>query len=387
MEYLEGECLEDRIARQGCISVAETSRVARHVSRALSRAHSRGIVHRDLKPANIFITHSEDEEDGDDWTAKVLDFGIAKMDDFGDRSTTKTGTVLGTPLFMSPEQVRGASAVDSRADLYSFGMVIYNMLTGTYAFEGQSFGDLLVSICTDPLPELSRSAPQAPPALNTWFQKVCARDPDDRYQTADEAMHALSEAIGDTSPSTRMSMVDITSASDNLVPLAATYAASSDIAESGSRQVDTASSGTDVAASALTISEPPKRPSFPYLIGGAAVVVALGVFLFTRGGDDQPEVDPSGEPVSAAQPAQQPEAVDEPEAPPEEPAPVDEKPIDQADQPAEEKTDDAAAKEEATPAPPKPRIWKPRPTPQPAATSPAPAPKPKPKPSALDLGF
>lgn len=283
MEYLEGECLEDRIARQGSISVAETARIARHVSRALSRAHARGIVHRDLKPANIFITKSDDDEDGDDWTAKVLDFGIAKMDDFGDRSTTKTGTVLGTPLFMSPEQVRGASSVDSRADLYSFGMVVYNMLTGTYAFEGQSFGDLLVSICTDPLPDLGRSAPQAPPALNAWFQKVCARDPDQRYQTADEVMLALTEAIGDTSPSMRMSMVDVTSTSDNFVPLAETYAATSDIARSGSRQVDTSASGTDMGASALTISEPPRRSSFPYLIGGAAVVAALGVFFFTRG--------------------------------------------------------------------------------------------------------
>src|SRR5690606_19629710 len=97
--YLEGECLEDRIAREGTIPVNEAVRIARHVGRALSRAHARNIIHRDLKPANIFITKNEDDEERG-WTAKVLDFGIAKMGgDYGEVSTTKTGAVLGTPLF------------------------------------------------------------------------------------------------------------------------------------------------------------------------------------------------------------------------------------------------------------------------------------------------
>lgn len=205
MEYLEGESLEDRIVRSGDIPLAEAVRITTHVGRALSRAHSRGIVHRDLKPANIFITRSEDDEMG--WVAKVLDFGIAKLDDNRDKSTTKTGTVLGTPLFMSAEQVRGASNVDARTDLYSLGMVFYNMLTGKYAFEGSSFGDLLVSICTNPLPKLSQHAPWVSQALDNWFQKACAREVATRFQSADEMIDEL-YAAANLSFDGRMSFAD-----------------------------------------------------------------------------------------------------------------------------------------------------------------------------------
>jgi len=205
MEYLEGESLEDRIVRSGDIPLAEAVRITTHVGRALSRAHSRGIVHRDLKPANIFITRSEDDEMG--WVAKVLDFGIAKLDDNRDKSTTKTGTVLGTPLFMSAEQVRGASNVDARTDLYSLGMVFYNMLTGKYAFEGSSFGDLLVSICTNPLPKLSQHAPWVSQALDNWFQKACAREVTARFQTSDEMIDEL-YAAANLSFDGRMSFSD-----------------------------------------------------------------------------------------------------------------------------------------------------------------------------------
>lgn len=272
MEYLDGECLEDRIVHAGHLSLAETSRVARHVARALTRAHSRGIVHRDLKPANIFLTRSEDDDDHRDWTAKVLDFGIAKMDDHSDRSTTKTGAVLGTPLFMSPEQVRGASSVDHRADLYSFGMVIYNMLTGTFAFEGQSFGDLLVSICTDPLPELSRTAPHLPAELDAWFRKACAREPDDRFQSAGELVTAFLEAVGEAPSTSLLSMSDITTTSDSRVAIstaAQTLAANSG-SQAGISQVDT-------GASAHTVHEIPKKSRLPALL--AVTFVLLGVVV------------------------------------------------------------------------------------------------------------
>jgi serine/threonine-protein kinase len=148
LEYLDGETLEQRLERERDVPLNDAVRITRHVARALSRAHAAGIVHRDLKPANVFLTRSEDDEVG--WLAKVLDFGIAKLEEHGIASTTKTGALLGTPLFMSPEQVRGANSVDARSDLYSLGMVFYNMLTGAYAFNGESFADVLVAICTGP---------------------------------------------------------------------------------------------------------------------------------------------------------------------------------------------------------------------------------------------
>jgi serine/threonine-protein kinase len=195
LEYLDGETLEQRLDRERDVPLNDAVRITRHVARALSRAHAQGIVHRDLKPGNVFLARSEDDEFG--WVAKVLDFGIAKlMEEHGVTSTTKTGTLLGTPLFMSPEQVRGASSVDSRSDLYSLGMVFYNMLTGTYACNGESFADVLVAICTAPLPDLRSAAPWVPASVAEWFQRACARELGARYQSADEMVEGLDLALG-----------------------------------------------------------------------------------------------------------------------------------------------------------------------------------------------
>lgn len=192
LEYLEGETLEDRLTREGPVPLRDAVRIVRHVGRALSRAHAHAIVHRDLKPANIFITRTEDDE-RDGWLAKVLDFGVAKMN-YSGKTATKTGALIGTPLFMSPEQVRGASDIDHRADLYSLGMVFYTMITRKYAFDGATFGDLLISICTDPLPSLREEAPWASDELEAWFQRACARAPEDRFVDADEMVEALEAA-------------------------------------------------------------------------------------------------------------------------------------------------------------------------------------------------
>lgn len=194
LEYLEGESLEQRLERERDLPLNDVVRMTRHVARALSRAHAAGIVHRDLKPANVFLTSSDDEELG--WVAKVLDFGIAKVEEQGVPSNTKTGALLGTPLFMSPEQIRGANSVDSRSDLYSLGMVFYNSLTGNYAFNGDSFADVLVAICTGPLPDLRAAAPWVPASIADWFQRACARDPLDRFQSADEMIEGLDLALG-----------------------------------------------------------------------------------------------------------------------------------------------------------------------------------------------
>jgi len=167
MEYLDGQTLEQRLGTQRDVSLGEAVRITTHVGRALARAHSQGIIHRDLKSGNIFIAKSDDDELG--WVAKVLDFGVAKIIDAHAPSATKTGTIVGTPLFMSPEQIRGASQVDHRADLYSLGMVFYNMVTGSHAFDGPSYSDVLVSICTQTLPSIRNAAPWLPPEVASWM--------------------------------------------------------------------------------------------------------------------------------------------------------------------------------------------------------------------------
>ena len=202
MELLEGESLDHRIERGGPLPVAEAVRIISQVGRALSRAHGLGIVHRDLKPENIFLTRSDDDDGSD--IAKVLDFGIAKIKTAETGSSaTRTGTVLGTPLFMSPEQARGLKSVDHRTDIYSLGMVAFTALTGRNAFAGESFGDILVSICTQPIPSLRSFAPKLPPALDAWMQRACAKEPSDRFASVEPMIDALYAAAGIARPQRR----------------------------------------------------------------------------------------------------------------------------------------------------------------------------------------
>jgi serine/threonine-protein kinase len=233
MEYLEGKTLEQRLEEQPDIGLGEAVRIVTHVGRALARAHAQGIVHRDLKSGNIFMAKTEDDELG--WVAKVLDFGVAKvLTEVSGPSTTKTGTIVGTPLFMSPEQIRGAAHVDQRADLYSLGMVFYNMVTGSHAFDGPSYSDVLVAICTQALPDIRVAAPWLPPALGAWFDKACAREREARFQSADEMIEALQQAAGPAARLGRPSVPDeISGPSGTLVGHVPPEAAATIVASSG----------------------------------------------------------------------------------------------------------------------------------------------------------
>ncbi|MGO8992737.1 MAG: serine/threonine-protein kinase [Polyangiaceae bacterium] len=194
MELLQGESLHRRIHRAGPMQLPEAVSVLSAVCRALSRAHAAGIVHRDIKPDNIFLANSE--EDGG-YVTKVLDFGVAKLAQAeGEHSATQTGSLVGTPLYMSPEQARGLRTIDHRTDLYSLALVAYTMFTGNLAFSGDSFGDLLLKICTQDLPSLKDSAPWLPPSIDEWLRRASARDPKDRYQTAQEFADGLAIAAG-----------------------------------------------------------------------------------------------------------------------------------------------------------------------------------------------
>ncbi|MBV9950089.1 MAG: serine/threonine protein kinase [Myxococcales bacterium] len=202
MELLRGESLAARVHRLGPIPLPETISILEQCCRALSRAHSLGIVHRDIKPENVYLAQSVDD---DGYIVKVLDFGIAKvtsaLSDDG-RSSTRTGTLLGTPLYMSPAQARGLRTIDTRTDVYSLGLVAYTMLTGRLPFAGETLGQLLLQICAEPLPRLREFAPGLPPALDDWFQRACARQPEDRFPSPQAFIEALRVAAGISQPGT-----------------------------------------------------------------------------------------------------------------------------------------------------------------------------------------
>jgi len=193
MELLEGETLAQRLHRLGRLAPSEALRIVTHVARAMTRAHESGIVHRDLKPDNVFLVHNEDEE-----VTKVLDFGVAKIKnpDWMEESTqTRTGSLIGTPHYMSPEQVQGNKAVDYRSDLWSLGVIAFEMFTGQRPFVGNALGDLVLQICVREMPVPSRLAP-VPAGFDDWFAKAAERDPERRFQSARDLAAALRELVG-----------------------------------------------------------------------------------------------------------------------------------------------------------------------------------------------
>jgi len=195
MELLEGEDLGKRLARLGRLPPHELLPVVTQVGRALTKAHALGIVHRDLKPDNIFLVRDDDRE-----ITKVLDFGIAKASGAGaSGSNTQTGTMLGTPYYMSPEQAQGTKAVDARSDLWSLGVIVFEALTGQRPFESEALGDLLMKIIVAPIPRPSQVAGGAsdlPPALDAWWARASQRDPSQRFQTAKELSDGLAAVFG-----------------------------------------------------------------------------------------------------------------------------------------------------------------------------------------------
>ncbi len=192
MELLEGETLAQRIKRKKRLSAQETTWILAHVGRAVAKAHELGIVHRDLKPDNVFLVRNEEDE-----IAKVLDFGVAKIEatSLSGDSHTRTGSLLGTPYYMSPEQAQGNKAVDHRSDLWALGVITFECLTGKRPFTSEGLGDLVLQICIRDLPVPSEQAP-VPIGFDAWFAKAVQREPDDRFQSAKELADALREALG-----------------------------------------------------------------------------------------------------------------------------------------------------------------------------------------------
>lgn len=186
-ELLEGETLAERLERVGRLDTSTTVTVLTHVARALTRMHESEMVHRDLKPSNVFLVQNDEE-----LVAKVLDFGIAKTrnDEFTDTPITVTGQQLGTPYYMSPEQIRGNRQIDYRADLWAFGVMAFECLTGTRPFDGETIGDLTLRICVEPLPLPSQRV-AVPSELDAWFLRCINRDRSLTFTSAREAAEAL----------------------------------------------------------------------------------------------------------------------------------------------------------------------------------------------------
>ncbi|MCE9576498.1 MAG: serine/threonine protein kinase [Deltaproteobacteria bacterium] len=198
MELLDGEPLASRLAQVGRIAEPVAVGLMRSMVGALAAAHAAGIVHRDLKPDNVFLVRDPDVPGGE--RPKLLDFGIAKLADLQPSArATRTGVVLGTPTYMAPEQCRGASNVDARADLYALGCILFEMLAGRPPFAGESAGELMAHHLMTPAEHVRAYAPEVSPAIDLVIAKLLMKPPGDRHASAADLLAALGGVPDDAS--------------------------------------------------------------------------------------------------------------------------------------------------------------------------------------------
>lgn len=196
MPLLSGETLEARIDREGALSEAVALDVAMGVAKALVAAHDLGIVHRDLKPGNVFLHH---EDASGVITPKVLDFGISKILSRDEASFTDAGRAVGSPAYMSPEQAQGLADLDARTDVWSFGVMLAEMLSGNLPFEGDTPYAIVGNILHGSLPDFDAVCPNASPALRALMRRTVLRDRSVRMGSAREIVAALEAARRDPS--------------------------------------------------------------------------------------------------------------------------------------------------------------------------------------------
>ena len=207
MEFLEGESLSDALIRRGPMPAQEASKIIGQAARALQKAHDAGIVHRDLKPDNIFLATNVEDSAATDlpYVVKLVDFGIAKLlhepagvtaggQQFG--GPTQAGAVIGTPNFMSPEQLTIGGAPGALTDLWSLGACTFSAMTARIPFEGEVLGDIVLKVCVAPMPVPSQYNPEVPEGFDAWFARACNRDPAKRFQTATELAETLAAVCG-----------------------------------------------------------------------------------------------------------------------------------------------------------------------------------------------
>jgi serine/threonine-protein kinase len=254
LELLRGLELAQLIAKEGPQTLGRTVHIISQACNALQAAHDQGIIHRDLKPENIFlIKHGPDPD-----FVKVLDFGIAKFKEGGsNKSMTRTGTTMGTPYYMAPEQAQAKKDVDHRADIYSLGVILFHTLTGQYPFDDESYPMLVVKICTAPPPPLRQFRPDIPEEFENLVNQMLEKDPSHRPTSCGVVAMALAPYRG---------MTGAPVLSDSLLPHQATMASIPN--QSGFRQAGTSPHGglgTDVGAEVGPA--PPAAEPGPHIAG------------------------------------------------------------------------------------------------------------------------
>jgi len=294
MEYLEGEALSDAVAR-GPMPPEQVEAIGVQMCRALGAAHAKGIVHRDLKPHNVQLCNKADGA----LQVKILDFGVAKIlatPDGAQSVKTRTGSLMGTPLYMSPEQCKGAGVLDHRTDIYSLGVMLFEMLAGRPPFTAEGVGELFAKHMLEPPPSLLQFAPSTPPHMAAAVMKALAKEPVDRFQSMEDFRKAL---VGE------VKLPALPVHTGGPTDLAAAHAAAARAATTLSSAISELYDSTAV---------PARTRKLALIGGGALAVILLIVVLIPK---KHPAVQ---QPVATAQPAPEPTSTPAPASTPPTPA-------------------------------------------------------------------
>jgi eukaryotic-like serine/threonine-protein kinase len=290
MEFFAGESLGQRI-RRSPVRASEAITVFAPVASALAAAHAKQIVHRDLKPENIMVL----EDAGSIVDVKLLDFGIAKLVGDADAGQSRSGTALGTPAFMAPEQARDSKSVDARADVYSFAATVFAAFAGRAPFEGDSVASVLVKVQLDPPAKLGASAPAG---LQRVLERCMDKDPARRPRTILDAWNEIAQILGATADPGGAG-VAVT-----LAPDAPTGGVAATLAPGAVTTLG--------AASGQTAATKPGRRRWPYLIVAACVVAGAAIALIVSRG---PANTAAGTATTADRPTTEPRATTNPSVP------------------------------------------------------------------------
>jgi serine/threonine-protein kinase len=301
MPLLQGRPLADLLESSESLSLERVADIGCQTLSALEAAHGAGIVHRDLKPDNIFVTKMGDRQD----FVKLLDFGISKVLEQDEvTALTMTGTVLGTPFYMAPEQAKGAKNLDHRVDIYAMGVILYEALTGKRPFEGETYNEIMFKIIAEPFAAPTALNPTVPPSVEQVIYKAMSREVEDRFATAAEMRRALEAAARglEVDFSVRMSTAPTVahpSGTHGRTPMSAAY--------------------TPPPGTSAMVPVGSKRGLKIGIAVGAALLVGAGVlaFVLTRGA--RPETPPVS-PVVAAPVIAPPPAIAPTPPPPQVPA-------------------------------------------------------------------
>ena len=277
MEFLQGESLTEAIAR-GRMPQDQVEAIGVQMCKALGAAHAKGIVHRDLKPHNVQLVIKADGAQ----QVKILDFGVAKILSSPDGASsvkTRTGSLMGTPLYMSPEQCKGAGVLDHRTDIYSLGVILFEMMSGRPPFNAEGVGELFAKHMLEDPPPLTDFVPDAPPHMAAAIMKSLAKDPAARFQSMDDFRKALIGEVRVTAPVSTGAPRRLSNAAAN------TMAQTLPARASTTSTLSSASSEIDDA-----LAFKPKRGKF---FVGAGLVVVAGIVYVVAFRDKAPQPAPS----------------------------------------------------------------------------------------------